>query len=177
MCVMPTLCTGGCSECIHDRESKLNKTRAIPQSAKGSQPVVFVVGCKTTNPLNGGIGATKQILAIRSRTRAMQRKSAHDCTVAALHGARLHPADLLPCVVTLTRMSAGTMDTDGLAASQKGIRDGIADALGVNDGGRFIEWRYAQRKAKPKTFGVEVRLERRGDAQAAKGEQLTLGGR
>lgn len=141
------------------------------------EAITFVVGVKTTNPLNGGIGATKQILAIRSRTRATQRKSAKDCTTGALHANRVHPADLLPCVVTLTRMSAGTMDTDGLAASQKGVRDGIADALGVNDGGRFIEWVYRQARAPRKTFGVEVRLERRCDAKDSRtGEQLTLGG-
>lgn len=46
------------------------------------------------------------------------------------------------------------MDDDGLAASFKAVRDGIADRLCVNDGSDQIAFKYAQRKSKQ--YGVEI---------------------
>lgn len=51
-------------------------------------------------------------------------------------------------VVTLTRFhppGKGVMDDDGLRATFKHVRDGIADFLGVDDSPRSgIQWRYSQ---------------------------------
>lgn len=66
-----------------------------------------------------------------------------------------HP---LPCVVTITRLSAGTLDDDNLRSAAKGCRDGIADRLGVNDNDPRVEWRYAQVKVSRGTFGVKVEI-------------------
>ena len=67
-----------------------------------------------------------------------------------------------PYLVTLTRVSAGRMDTDGLAASQKGIRDGIAEALGIDDGDiARLRYRYAQRKGPQRYHEVECLIETR----------------
>jgi hypothetical protein len=123
--------------------------------------VAFVLGVRTKNPLNGGIGNTKLALIIRSNERAKQKKIAFESTRAHLLRAHVSPADLVPCIVTLTRVSAGKMDTDGLAASQKGVRDGIAHALGIDDGSVFVEWRYAQMKGPQKQHAVHVRIERK----------------
>jgi hypothetical protein len=125
-------------------------------------PIVFLVGVKTKNPLNGGMGNSRLAAIVRAGERAKHRESARRCTVAALHMARVHAADLLPVEVLLTRLSAGHMDDDGLAASQKGVRDGIAEALGVDDGSSVIRFRYAQERAPRGTFSVRVRIERRG---------------
>jgi len=38
-----------------------------------------------------------------------------------------------PCVVTMTRLSPGTLDSDNLQGSFKAIRDGIADAYQLPD--------------------------------------------
>lgn len=62
-------------------------------------------------------------------------------------------------VVTMTRVSAGTMDDDGLRAALKGIRDGIAIRLGVNDGGPLVEWRYRQEKGPKEQHLVRVSIE------------------
>lgn len=67
-----------------------------------------------------------------------------------------HP---LPCIVTLTRYSPGTLDTDNLNSALKAARDGVADKLGVPDNDPRIEWRYAQAKAKRGEFGVQIRIE------------------
>ncbi len=61
--------------------------------------------------------------------------------------------------VTMTRVSAGTMDDDGLRAALKGIRDGIAIRLGVNDGGPLVRWEYAQEKGPIGKHLVRVRVE------------------
>lgn len=52
----------------------------------------------------------------------------------------------LPLVVTLTRCEPRKLDTDNLAGAFKAVRDGVADALGNDDGDPRIEWRYDQRK-------------------------------
>ncbi len=62
-------------------------------------------------------------------------------------------------VVTLTRIGARKLDSDNLARSFKAIRDGIADALDIDDGSDRIEWKYAQQKGKPKEYAIIVRIE------------------
>ncbi len=53
----------------------------------------------------------------------------------------------LPCVVTITRIAAGTLDAhDNLPSALKHVVDGIADALGVADNDARVTWRYAQEK-------------------------------
>lgn len=70
---------------------------------------------------------------------------------------------MIPIVVTLTRISTGTLDTDNLAGAFKSCRDGIADAIGVNDRDtERVEYRYAQRKGKRGQRGIEIRIETRG---------------
>ncbi len=66
------------------------------------------------------------------------------------------PAHPLPCVVTMTRLSSGTLDDDNLRSALKGCRDGIADKLGVDDADPRIVWRYGQEKCKRGEYGVRV---------------------
>jgi hypothetical protein len=62
-------------------------------------------------------------------------------------------------MITLTRIAPRKLDTDNLVSACKGVRDGIADTLGVDDGDERITWKYAQRKGKPKQYAVEVEVE------------------
>jgi hypothetical protein len=80
-----------------------------------------------------------------------------------------------PWWVLITRVAPRRLDSDNLQTSAKAIRDGIAEALGVNDGDESAAtWVYDQRKAEfrePWTvgggYGVEICLEaRRGRALA-----------
>lgn len=49
------------------------------------------------------------------------------------------------------------MDDDNLAISAKALRDGIAEALGVNDGDRsVVTWEYDQKLGKE--YGVELEI-------------------
>lgn len=113
---------------------------------------------RTTNPLNGGMAFSKVAVIARSRDRAAHRGCARVLVLAKMRELRLSPLELVPCVVKLTRVSAGKMDDDGLAASCKGIRDGIADALQVDDGGPFVRFVYEQRKGPKKRYAVEVQI-------------------
>lgn len=74
----------------------------------------------------------------------------------------------LPLVVTLTRIAPRALDDDNLRSALKAVRDGVADALGVDDGSEQVTWRYAQcrpGKGAPTRFqvavAVSVRLEDR----------------
>ncbi len=42
----------------------------------------------------------------------------------------------IPCVVTLTRIAPRTLDDDNLRGALKACRDGVADALGIDDRSR-----------------------------------------
>lgn len=81
------------------------------------------------------------------------RLSQHRRTARVMVGK--HP---LPCVVTMVRMSPGTLDDDNLRSALKGTRDGIADALGVQDNDPGIQWRYEQEKVSRGTYGVRVEV-------------------
>ena len=59
-----------------------------------------------------------------------------------------------PITVNLVRLGPRKMDDDGLAASFKNLRDGIADKIGVNDGSDLIKFSYSQETSK--TFGVRM---------------------
>ncbi len=60
--------------------------------------------------------------------------------------------------ITLTRSGGRPMDSDNLAAALKGVRDGIADALGVDDGSETIDWIYGQRLSRPVGVAVSIEL-------------------
>lgn len=61
----------------------------------------------------------------------------------------------LPLVVTLTRVAPRKLDSDNLAGAFKAVRDGVADALGKDDGNAGIEWRYAQQKGE---YGIIIEI-------------------
>jgi hypothetical protein len=47
-------------------------------------------------------------------------------------------------MVTIIRIGVRRLDSDGAVISAKPIRDGVADALGLDDGDKRIAWRYGQ---------------------------------
>jgi hypothetical protein len=71
----------------------------------------------------------------------------------------LCPAAAVPCTVLLTRLSAGQLDDDNLRGALKGIRDGVADRLGVKDNDPRVTWNYAQAKAPRGTYAVRIEIE------------------
>lgn len=59
-------------------------------------------------------------------------------------------------VVTLTRIAPRSLDSDNLAGSQKHVRDGVADALGIDDRDSRVAWCYAQRNGVTREYAVEI---------------------
>src|SRR5574343_1888991 len=87
----------------------------------------------------------KLVKGHRSRTR-----------VALSNEAPIPPST--PLAVVLTRIAPRRLDSDNLASAFKGVRDGVADWLGVDDGHKDIQWVYEQRAAGPKGYGIEVEV-------------------
>lgn len=117
----------------------------------------FTLYLRTRNPLNSGTGNTRLAGILRSKERAAHRGVALLSACAALRLHRVTGREVAPIQVSLTRVSAGVMDDDGLAASMKGIRDGIADALGINDGDvANLSFRYLQRRGPRRHHEVDV---------------------
>jgi hypothetical protein len=83
--------------------------------------------------------------------------------VAAIHAMRAlpmaaprSPVYWMPCLITITRVSPRSLDGDNLQAACKALRDGIADALMVDDADPRVEWHYAQRRG---GVAVEISIE------------------
>lgn len=75
-----------------------------------------------------------------------------------LAGFVMTPAHEVPCVVTMTRLSPGELDDDNIRSALKGLRDGIADRLGVKDNDKRVRWVYEQAKCRRGEYGVRVEI-------------------
>ena len=95
---------------------------------------------------------TREHHMVRYRRTKQQRGVAKLALAAACAGLARKHARL---VVTLTRIGIRQgLDGDNLQASLKAVRDGVADALRIDDGSNRVEWRYAQRRGA--AWGVEI---------------------
>lgn len=115
----------------------------------------FGIGAKTTIAKLRG-----QRFAVRGKVQK-QRKGTHLVVKTKLPGqlrARLmREGERL--VITLTRLGPGTLDEDNLAAGFKAVRDGIADALEVNDKHERLRWIYGQVRTGRGVYGCRVLFE------------------
>ncbi len=97
--------------------------------------------------------------AKRARRMKQHRQAAAFVVRGALHGAGV----TAPITVTITRVAPSNgLDDDNLVGSAKGVRDGVADALGIDDRDPRVTWCYAQRRAKKGDWSVEIRIVRGG---------------
>ncbi len=60
--------------------------------------------------------------------------------------------------VTFVRVSAGKLDDDNLRSAIKGTRDGVSDALGIDDGDPRVQFFYEQERCSPKSYAVIVTI-------------------
>jgi hypothetical protein len=101
------------------------------------------------------------------RSRARRAKSQRyigELTVkAALREPRGEPFRF-PVTVIITRIAPRALDDDNLAGAAKSVRDGVADALGIDDRDPRVKWAVAQRKGRPREYGAEVELTWNTDA-------------
>lgn len=117
-------------------------------------PIVLTLPIKTVSEPN-----QRGHWAVKHRRTAPQRAVVDLALRALVRGIAF------PLVVLLTRIAPRALDPgDNLNCSMKGVRDGVADALGINDRDARVTWEYAQRRGKPKEYGVEIRISARDDA-------------
>lgn len=104
--------------------------------------------------------ATKSLTNVRMHWAAKHRLAKGQRTPVGLvmrTALAAHPARL-PLEVTLTRIAPRELDDDNLRGALKSVRDGVADALGLDDRDSRVVWAYGQRKGVPKEQAVEIRL-------------------
>ena len=87
--------------------------------------------------------------------RARPELSNRDPRVAWRYAPALWNLGPTPVIVTLTRCAGRLLDDDNAIAGFKGVRDEVADWLGVDDRDPRVTWRYAQERSK----GYAVRIE------------------
>lgn len=94
-------------------------------------------------------------------------------------GERKHTAKVLmtavrpqiPCRVIMTRLSFGTLDDDNVRVALKGVRDQIAEWLGVDDRHHTqVRYEYRQKRCPRGQYGVEVEF-----GPPVSGAQFVLG--
>jgi hypothetical protein len=135
--------------------TKRSRSRAAKHAAPRAGECV--VALRTLNPLNR-----------REHHHARAKRVAHEraATLAALRAFfRAPPA--LPALGSgrkllwvLTRLSPGTMDSDGAVAAMKGVRDAVAEFCGVDDADPRVAFHCGQDAGD----AVGVRIVARPDA-------------
>ena len=92
-----------------------------------------------------------------------QRDTARDAVAMHLLACPVSP----PYYVSITRIAPRKLDDDNAQTAAKSVRDGIALAIGRDDGSDLYRWYYPQRKptraekALSGGHGVEIRIETR----------------
>jgi hypothetical protein len=121
--------------------------------------VAFTLRLRTKNPGNTRPSNTVLSAVIARRERTDQHESACLQARIAMRLAKVTPVDLVPAVVTLTRVSTGRLDEhDGLRSALKHVVDGVAEALCVDDGRGAVTWQYRQRSDGRGKFGIDVEI-------------------
>jgi hypothetical protein len=127
--------------------------RLSQDGASDQRDVVVTLPVKTVSESNArGHWAGKA-----RRTKAL-REAAGLVVVGMLRAEGMAP----PCTVTLTRIAPRRLDDDNLRGALKAVRDGVADALGVDDGDPSVSWDYAQARGAAKQYAVVVCIRQNG---------------
>lgn len=90
------------------------------------------------------------------RKRAERTKLQRSIVRAYMHGIIRKPM-MFPLSITLRRFSPGwkPLDDDNLRCSMKAVRDGVADALKIDDGDKTkASWEYDQ--ARDSMYRIEI---------------------
>ena len=95
-----------------------------------------------------------------------QKEAARIHTASALNGLAQFNALLAstgrspigpPTQIIITRIGKRKLDDDNLAYAAKAVRDGIAKAIGIDDGDDRLSWKYEQEIGKEYGVRVEIR--------------------
>jgi hypothetical protein len=117
----------------------------------GGEVIAVILPLHTINQMNGTHHHWRTVSSRRKRERG---------TAAMLVRNQLVRNGIKPpAVVTITRLSAGDLDDDGLRSALKSVRDGIADAFGVDDSAKSpLRFEYQQERCKRGAYAVRVEI-------------------
>lgn len=129
-----------------------------------SGPLVhFLIPVKTVSEAN-----MREHWAAKAKRKKLQTNAAYLVTFGELAKANAGhwPGwTKQPLTITLTRLAARALDADNLAGAFKGIQDGVAKALGVDDGDARLQWVYRQERAGRGRQGVMVHIQTTTEAE------------
>lgn len=129
------------------KKSNSRSVRLVPQSVETTHGTLVIrLPLRLVNALNA-----REHWAVRRKRTAEQRSVARWMVETAMKRTTSRSFE-----VTLIRLGGRKMDSDGCVGSFKAIRDGIADALGIDDGSERIRWNYEQ--CQGGEVGVEIRI-------------------
>lgn len=132
---------------VPDRLTRLARALAVVTTRP---PVATAaVALQLRNPLNGSGGTTKGARYAANNRRKDERARGR---VLAMRLAKPH----CDVVVVLTRISPKAFDSDNLEAAFKSVRDGMAEAWGINDADPRVTWVTDWRQGK--AHAVEAAL-------------------
>jgi hypothetical protein len=92
----------------------------------------------------------------------LQNPKPEQRTVSALdrrHAPQKRGARPMGCCITIISVRRRLLDSDNLAGGSKGLRDAIADSLGLDDGDRRLRWQYQQIECARGREGTIVMIE------------------
>ncbi len=92
------------------------------------------------------------------RVRAKRAKAHRSAGLLVVRAALRGKAPVFPLTVIITRIAPRALDDDNLTGSAKSLRDGVADALGIDDRDPRVKWAVAQRRGKSREYGAEIEL-------------------
>jgi hypothetical protein len=111
----------------------------------GGQVITFSIPGRAKSAAN-----LREHWAVKAKRVQGERRKAMTLCPKWTHGPLL--------LVTLTRYGVRLLDDDNLRGALKGIRDGIASRLGVDDGSSLVRWEYEQRTCETGKERVEVTI-------------------
>lgn len=104
------------------------------------------------------------------RSRQRRAKAQREAAYVLIRYALSHSPVAIPATVTITRIAPNMLDSDNCVGSAKHVRDGIADALGVNDRDPRVTWVVRQERGRSKEYAVKVVI--LSDTFAARADQF-----
>lgn len=113
-------------------------------------PITLDLPVRTVSEANR---ASHEHWRMRHKRAKHQRRTAAWVTRVPAHGL----LDRGVCLtVNLTRIAPRALDDDNLASAMKAVRDGVADALGINDRDPRVAWTYGQEKRGVGEYAVRI---------------------
>ncbi|MCQ4165123.1 hypothetical protein [Tahibacter harae] len=99
----------------------------------------------------------------RQRRAKKQRQEAARALERAITARGGQPLEM-PLQVTLVRVGPRALDSDNLQGALKHVRDGIADAVGIDDRDSRYHWRYEQARGRPLAVRITIEIEQSEEA-------------